>query len=117
MIANLTALPTFISVYWLEIFYFIPMMLALLYHVCLFVAEYSKEYRARRDYMSYIPRLTVGNVVSWFFWSLIPFANIIMVIFEVLPKLFGGFFKWWDAFQSTPLVPARPRPIPPTKEK
>lgn len=86
--------------------YWVPLALCVCGYSVDFVRLYRQDLAARAGLL-YVPKLTVGWVLSAVAVALLPVINLGFAAFDVAPRVFGGFFDWMGKVFNTPLVPKR----------
>ena len=84
--------------------YLMPMLFCITFYGIVSVQDYLYDKRNSVSGRTYWPRLTVGAILGRSVASTVPILNIICIIFEVVPVLFGDFFNWCGEVLERPIV-------------
>jgi hypothetical protein len=86
--------------------YWVPLALCVCGYSVDFVRLYRQDLAARAGFL-YVPKLTVGWVLSAVAVALLPVINLSFVACDVAPRVFRGFSDWMGKVLNIPLVPKR----------
>ena len=70
-------------------------------------ARANSELPASQSNGYYSPTITIGTLVGRVLLTVVPIVNLFAAIFDVAPKVFGDFIKWFGKAFDIPLVPKR----------